>query len=130
MTETIVNKQRPVNLDLLSMRFPITAISSILHRITGVLLFLGVPFLLWLLSLSLKSNEGFNQAYAVIFDSFLGSFLFWAVLSSLAYHVVAGIRHLLMDMGIGETLAGGILGSQIILFLGVCLSIVLGVWIW
>ncbi|MGL1161857.1 succinate dehydrogenase, cytochrome b556 subunit, partial [Vibrio parahaemolyticus] len=44
-----VNKQRPVNLDLTTIRFPVTAIASILHRVSGVITFVAVGILLWLL---------------------------------------------------------------------------------
>jgi len=54
----------------------------------------------------------------------------WAVLSLLTYHIIAGIRHLLMDAGIGEELESGIAGSQIVIVLGVIFAAGLGVWIW
>ncbi|MGL5372028.1 MAG: succinate dehydrogenase, cytochrome b556 subunit, partial [Plesiomonas shigelloides] len=53
-----VNKQRPVNLDLKTISFPITAIASILHRVSGVITFIALGILLWLLSLSLSSEQG------------------------------------------------------------------------
>ncbi|MCO7223451.1 succinate dehydrogenase, cytochrome b556 subunit [Pleionea sp. CnH1-48] len=124
-----MKKQRPVNLNLLSIRFPVTAISSILHRISGVVLFIGVPVLLWLLGLSLESQTGFEKASAFISAGF-GKFLFWAILTALAYHIIAGIRHLLMDAGIGETLSGGMNGARAVLVLGVIAAVLLGVWLW
>lgn len=57
-----VKKQRPVNLDLKTIRFPVTAIASILHRVSGVITFVAVGILLWLLGTSLSSPEGFLQA--------------------------------------------------------------------
>ncbi len=65
-----VKKQRPVNLDLQTIRFPITAIASILHRVSGVITFIAVGILLWLLGTSLSSPEGFQQA-ADIMDGFI-----------------------------------------------------------
>ncbi len=56
-----VKKQRPVNLDLQTIRFPITAIASILHRVSGVITFVAVGILLWLLGTSLSSPEGFDK---------------------------------------------------------------------
>ena len=55
-------KQRPVNLDLRTIRFPVTAIASILHRVSGVITFVAVGILLWLLGVSLSSPEGFQTA--------------------------------------------------------------------
>jgi succinate dehydrogenase / fumarate reductase cytochrome b subunit len=124
-----VNKQRPVNLDLTTISFPVTAISSILHRITGVFLVIGIPILLWLLGASLESKQGFDEATNYIASGF-GKFLFWAILSSITYHIIAGVRHLLMDAGIGETLAGGSRGAIIVIGLGVVAAALLGVWLW
>ncbi len=124
-----MNKQRPKNLDLTTISFPVTAISSILHRITGVFLVIGIPVLLWLLGLSLGSQQGFNEAAQFIASAF-GKLLFWAILTSISFHIIAGIRHLLMDAGIGETLEGGMLGAKIVLVLGVLSAAGLGVWLW
>ncbi|WP_109763712.1 succinate dehydrogenase, cytochrome b556 subunit [Pleionea mediterranea] len=124
-----MNKQRPVNLDLTSMSFPVTAISSILHRITGVFLVIGIPVLLWMLGKSLASEQGFNEASSFVAAGF-GKLLFWAILSSIGFHIIAGLRHLLMDAGIGESLEGGMRGATIVLVLGVLLAIGLGVWLW
>lgn len=100
-------KQRPVNLDLQTIRFPITAIASILHRVSGVITFVAVGILLWLLGTSLSSPEGFLTA-ASIMDSFFVKFIMWGILTALAYHVVVGIRHLMMDFGyLDETLEAG-----------------------
>ena len=54
----------------------------------------------------------------------------WAALAGLAYHIVAGVRHLIMDFGVGETLEGGRLGAKIVLFVAVVLIILAGVWVW
>lgn len=48
----------------------------------------------------------------------------------LFYHILAGVRHLLMDAGIGETLEGGRFGSYAVIILGVVAAISIGVWIW
>ncbi len=54
----------------------------------------------------------------------------WAVLAGLIYHTLAGVKHLIMDMGIGETMAGGILGARIVIALSVVFILVAGIWIW
>ena len=56
--------------------------------------------------------------------------MIWGLLSALLYHLVAGVRHLIMDMGIGETLEGGKLGSKIVLVVSAIVIVLLGVWIW
>ncbi len=120
---------RPVNLDLTTLNFPITAIASILHRVSGVVLFLGSPVLLALLALSLNGEAGFSDALA-LFEHGLFTFVVWGILAALSYHFVAGIKHLFMDMGYGETLESGPLFAKISLVLAVTLMILAGVWIW
>ncbi|WP_177412174.1 succinate dehydrogenase, cytochrome b556 subunit [Pseudomonas cavernae] len=124
-----VNSQRPVNLDLRTIKLPVTAYTSILHRISGVILFLGIAVLLFALDKSLASEEGFEQVKACL-ASPLAKLVIWGLLSALLYHLVAGIRHLIMDMGIGETLEGGKLGSQIVLAVSAVLIVLAGVWVW
>jgi succinate dehydrogenase / fumarate reductase cytochrome b subunit len=124
-----VKDNRPVNLNLATFKWPITAISSILHRVSGVLLFLMVPFCFWALEKSLQSKAEFNHIQQ-IFNLPFFKFLVWSFLSLLSYHLIAGIRHLLMDAGVGESLKSGIIGSQMVLFLGGVFAIILGVWIW
>lgn len=120
---------RPVNLDLFSIRFPLPAITSILHRISGAFLFLVVAGLLYLLDLSLDSAAGFAAA-AELLAGLPARLLLWLVLTGLAYHLIAGCRHLLMDMGIGESLQGGVLGAYAVLLLSAVAAVGLGVWLW
>jgi len=124
-----VNSKRPVNLDLSKFSFPLPAITSILHRVTGVALFIGVAILLWLLDLSLSGEQGFSEAKD-IFQGFFVKLILWGLVSALLYHLVAGIKHLLMDLGIGETLEGGRRGAQITLVVAAVLIVLAGVWIW
>ncbi len=121
--------QRPVNLALQTMKFPITAITSITHRITGLLLFFLIPLSLWVLDNSLNSPEGFDYVMQLL-NSGWGQFFSWVFLSALLFHLVMGIRHLLMDFGLGETF----LGARITAWSGIVCSVILivlaGVWIW
>ncbi|MGE7959637.1 succinate dehydrogenase, cytochrome b556 subunit [Pseudomonas sp. NPDC089530] len=95
-----VNSQRPVNLDLRTIKLPVTAYTSILHRISGVILFVSLAIMLYALDKSLSSEEGFGQVKACL-TSPLAKLVIWGILSALLYHLVAGVRHLIMDMGIG-----------------------------
>ena len=94
-------KRRPVYLDLPRIRQPIPAVTSILHRISGALLFfIAVPFLLWGVQRSLVSPESYEAFLAFIARPIvkLGVLvLVWAYL----HHLFAGLRHVLMDMHIG-----------------------------
>lgn len=120
---------RPVNLDLGSLKFPMMAIVSILHRISGVIVFLLIPVLLFLLQTSLQSAAGFHQVTA-LFSCWLLRLVVWGFLVAIGYHIIAGIRHMLMDAGIGHSLVGGRRGAIIVFVLAALLTIVTGVWLW
>nr|WP_284676600.1 succinate dehydrogenase cytochrome b556 subunit [Vibrio sinus] len=122
-------KSRPVNLDLQTIHFPITAIASILHRISGVITFVAVGILLWLLSVSLSSPFGFLEAYHIV-NGFFVKFILWAILTALSYHVVGGIRHLLMDLGHFEELESGAKSAKVTFVVTVILSVLAGVLVW
>ena len=85
--------------------------------------------MLYALDKSLSSEEGFGQVKASV-TSPLAKLVIWGILSALLYHLVAGVRHLIMDMGIGETLEGGKLGSKIVIAVSVVVIVLAGVWIW
>lgn len=64
-------------------------------------------------------------------SSFIVKFIFWGILTALAYHIVGGIRHLMMDFGwLGETLQTGTRSAQISFGTTVVLSILAGVLVW
>ena len=87
--------QRPINLDISTMKLPITAYASISHRVSGVLLFASSILMVWALDASLESEESFDQL-AVLLSGSLVKVILWAVLVVLTYHALAGIRHLIM----------------------------------
>jgi succinate dehydrogenase subunit C (EC 1.3.5.1) len=124
-----VNKNRPVNLDLSTIKFPVTAIVSILHRVSGVVMLGGVIVLLYMLDMSLSSEKSYDELASLMALPW-AKLILWAVLSALAYHFVAGVRHLIMDLGVGESLEGGKLGAKISIFLSVVLIISAGFWVW
>ncbi|PHQ79381.1 MAG: succinate dehydrogenase, cytochrome b556 subunit [Coxiella sp. (in: Bacteria)] len=121
--------QRPVFLDMTKMRFPVTAIASILHRITGILLFLFVPLAIYLLGASLHSPQSFADMIQWIHRPGI-AFLIWLMLSATSYHLLAGIRHLLMDCGIAEQFKQAQITVYIVLLLTVACMVLLGVWLW
>lgn len=121
--------KRPVNLDIATIRLPITAYASISHRITGVLLVVASFLVLALFDLSLSGPEGFDRA-AELLQAPLARILAWGVLTAIIYHSLAGIKHLIMDFGIGETLEGGILGARIVFVLTALGAAATGVYLW
>lgn len=124
-----VNDKRPVNLDLTTIKFPVPALASISHRIAGVALFVAVPILLWMLDRSLASPESFAEMKELL-DTGLAKFVLWGILAAVAYHFVAGIKHLVMDWGIGETLEGGRRFAFASFIVAGVLMALAGVWVW
>ena len=101
MTES--QKPRPVFLNLAKIQMPVGALTSITHRITGVLLAFAIPFCIYLLDLSLQGPPGYDRVSAMLDGGLVKSaviVLTWA----LAHHMLAGIRHLLSDIDIGSQL--------------------------
>ncbi|CAI8270155.1 MAG: Succinate dehydrogenase cytochrome b556 subunit [SAR92 bacterium MED-G29] len=96
-----MDKKRPVNLDLGTIKLPITSYVSILHRVSGVIMFFTLAVFLWMLDTSLASEQSFNDL-AAMFANPICQFIIWGSLAALAYHAVAGIRHMIMDFGVGE----------------------------
>ncbi|MGQ4877622.1 succinate dehydrogenase, cytochrome b556 subunit [Billgrantia sp. LNSP4103-1] len=125
-----MNSKRPVNLDLTTIQFPLPALTSIAHRITGVILFVGLVFAFWALDKSLSSPEGFAAVRDALADNILAKLIAWGLLAALAFHFVAGIKHMLMDAGYGVTLEGGHKKAQATVVISAVLIILAGVWVW
>ena len=124
-----MNDKRPVNLDIGTISLPVTAYTSILHRVSGVVLFFATGILLWMLDASLASQESFDSLKSILTSPF-AKLVLWGILAALVYHLIAGIRHLFMDFGIGETLEGGVLGAKIVIGFAALSIIIVGAWIW
>ena len=108
---------------------PVTAVASILHRITGVVLFAGVFYLCWLLDLALGSAAGFQRAVAVV-DGWSGKFALWLVFVSLAFHLFAGLRHLLADFHVGDSLQAARYGTWAVFALTALAALFGAAWLW
>ncbi|MCE2998597.1 MAG: succinate dehydrogenase, cytochrome b556 subunit [Betaproteobacteria bacterium] len=126
---SIMAKSRPKHLNLLQIRLPVPGIVSILHRISGAILFLLLPLLLWLLQASLQSAESFARFQSLMAHPLaklvlLG--LFWGY----AHHLLAGLRHLLLDLHIGTELETARASSMVVLAGGIVLTLALGLQIW
>ncbi|MGI2036800.1 succinate dehydrogenase cytochrome b556 subunit [Shewanella frigidimarina] len=129
LSEQNVKKQRPVHLDLQTISFPATAIASILHRISGVIMLFAIGILLWLLNSTLTSADGFASVQS-LFDGFVMKFIIWGILTALGYHLLGGIRHLIMDAGHWEELVSGVSSAKATFVLAVVFSIIAGIWVW
>lgn len=124
-----MKKIRPVNLDLSTIKMHPAANASILHRVSGVIMVFAIGILLLTLSTSLSSAEGFAQIQGYL-DGFFFKFIIFGCLSALTYHVLAGIRHMLMDLGHFEELASGNASAKATIAIWLALSAVIGVWLW
>jgi succinate dehydrogenase / fumarate reductase, cytochrome b subunit len=120
---------RPKHLNLMQIRLPLPAFVSILHRVSGAVLFLMLPLLLCLLAASLESPRSFSEfkswvAHPLMKLILLG--LLWAYL----HHFCAGIRHLAMDMHWGLELASARATSWAVFGVSILLTLVIGGLLW
>lgn len=124
-----MKKERPVNLDLTTIKMHPAANASILHRISGVIMIFAVGILLWTLSLSLSSAEGFAQVKSLL-DGIFFKLIVIGIISALIYHVLGGIRHLMMDLGHFEELPSGNATAKLVIVLWIVLTVLVGVKLW
>lgn len=120
------NRPRPKNLDLTTIRLPLAGKVSILHRVSGVGLFLFLPLLLWIFQCSLTSSEtydGFKDLAASPLAKLILAGLIWAYL----HHFCAGIRFLLLDLHIGLEKEAAVKTSAAVLVVSIALTILI-VW--
>ena len=97
------SRSRPVFLNLAQITLPVGAITSILHRLSGVLLATGVPALLYLLQRSLDDEANSADTTALLRHPLVKIFLI-ALAWALAHHMLAGVRHMLTDIDVGSSL--------------------------
>lgn len=123
-----MKSNRPINLPLsqvISVNSSAMARASILHRISGIILFLLIPVMLWLLQTSLYSPLRF----AAVFDNVVLRFIAWVFVSATAYHFVMGIKHLLADMGYSEELKSGRTASIVSFVIAAILIVLAFIWV-
>ncbi|MCB1966550.1 MAG: succinate dehydrogenase, cytochrome b556 subunit [Candidatus Accumulibacter sp.] len=126
MAEMAIKKKRPKNLDLPTIRLPLPGILSIIHRISGAVLFLLLPFLLWLFESSLESAETFASFRGVV-DNALVKIILLGLIWFYMHHFCAGIRYLLLDLHIGVDLKSALLSSKIVFGVSIALTLIVGV---
>ena len=119
-------QERPVYLDLTKIRLPMSAFSSITHRLSGMyIFFITLPLILYVIDQSLSSRSSFDKlANDIVSISFFSFFLFISI-SIFWYHILTGVRHLIMDFfHIGESLNGSYYSSIFTLVIWLLTSIV------
>ena len=125
-----MSDKRPVNLDLGTFKHPLVSVISISHRISGVVLFVGLVFLFNLFDMSLEGELGFASAQALLQENFLAQFVTWGLLTALGFHFSAGVKHLAMDFGHGEELESANNAAKFVIGSTVVLAVLAGVWVW
>jgi succinate dehydrogenase / fumarate reductase cytochrome b subunit len=123
-------KSRPVYLNLVAIRLPVPGIVSILHRVSGAVLFLfALPVLLWAVQASLASAESFAGLKAILahpLAKLVTIGFVWAYL----HHFCAGIRYLLIDVHVGDDLAPARRSSVTVLVVSLLLTLIVAVRLW
>jgi succinate dehydrogenase / fumarate reductase cytochrome b subunit len=123
-------KPRPVYLDLFAIRMPLPAFVSILHRVSGALLFLaGIPLMLWMVQRALASPEAWAQMRDTLSHPF-AKLVLLALAWAYFHHFIAGIRHLVMDLHIGMDLKAARMSSAVTLVLALILTLGVAVKLW
>lgn len=123
-------QERPVYLNLIQFKFPITAIISILHRISGVILLFVIPFFLSQLDTLLHYSQHLSGVRDTLLNRPEKKIILLCALIIFAYHFFAGLRHVIMDMGFGESKRAASISSYIVFALTVIAAIVMGISIW
>lgn len=119
-------KQRPKYLNLAEIRLPLPGFVSILHRVSGALLFLGLPILIYLFSSSLDSADSFAEFSAVVAHP-LVKLILLGLLWGYLHHFCAGIRYLFLDLDKGLDLPAARASAKAVLAVSLPLTLILGV---
>lgn len=125
-----MSDNRPVNLDLGTVSFPITAIASILHRICAIISWVGLGFLLMSLCYVLSSPKDYYALADTLNNNFIAQFVAWGLLTAFGYYCAGTVKHLIQDFGFFEDFAAGKCISWAAIVVGIVLSVLAGVLLW
>ena len=115
--------------DTIRFNLSLVPMVSITHRVSGMLLFGGVAFALFLLDMAMTSEAGFDEAKLLLQQTFPKG-LMLLLLATLMFHVFVGLKHLLVDLHIGDTVTASRLGSRLVLLLTAARVIILYLKLW
>jgi succinate dehydrogenase / fumarate reductase cytochrome b subunit len=124
----MMNKKRPKHLALHKIKLPLPGFVSILHRVSGLLLFFFLPLLLWMLQASIRSIETYTQLVEILqhpFSKLLVLGLLWAFF----HHFCAGLRYLALDLHMLSGLAQARASSKWVLGISLLLTVLTGGWL-
>lgn len=122
-------RPRPKYLNLFQIRLPVAGLISILHRVSGAALFLFIPFLLTMFELSLESPQTFLR-FKLVFSHWAIKLVMIGLIWAYLHHLLAGIRHLALDLHYGTELAAARASSWVVLAGGIILTVAVGAMIW
>lgn len=120
-------KSKHIYLNLFLIDFPFTAITSIIHRISGLMLFLVIPFCLYFFKLSIESESAFETTKIIISQFHIKTIIYIVYLMFL-YHLINGIKHMIMDFGFFESKEGSrklSIASTVLVFIIYILSLII-----
>jgi succinate dehydrogenase / fumarate reductase, cytochrome b subunit len=121
-------KPRPMYLNLVQIRLPLPGILSIMHRISGAVLFLCLPAFLWLLDRSLDTEVGYDFVREVVLANWMVKVVLAGLLWGFMHHFCAGIRYLFLDMHMGIDLKSARKSAAVVYFVSIPLTLV-AVWL-
>lgn len=124
-----MSKGRPQYLDLFKIRLPVPGLVSILHRISGLGLFLFLPLLLWLFQSSLTSPDSYVR-YRAVFANPMVKLILIGLLWAFLHHLAAGLRFLALDLHCGTELPTARATSWLVLVTAIVLTAILGALLW
>ena len=121
-------KKRPKHLALHKIKLPLPGLVSILHRVSGIFLFLSLPLLLWMLYASLRSIETYTRLVEILLHP-LSKLVLLGLIWAYLHHFCAGIRYLALDLHLGSSLAQARASSWWVLGVSLLLTVLTGVWL-
>jgi succinate dehydrogenase / fumarate reductase cytochrome b subunit len=124
----MMNKNRPKHLALHKINLPLPAFVSILHRASGILLFIFLPLLLWMLQASMRSIETYTQLTQILQQP-LSKLVLLGLLWAFFHHFCAGIRFLALDLHFGSSLAQARASSKWVIGISLLLTVLSGGWL-
>jgi succinate dehydrogenase / fumarate reductase cytochrome b subunit len=122
-------QKRPKFLNLLHIHLPVTGVTSFAHRVSGAFMIVAIPALIYLFDLSLRDATGFADAQSLL-DSFIGKLVCSVLIWSLAHHILAGIRFLLLDIDVGDQLTVAKASAWLVNVAGIIVFVFLAIKIW
>ena len=129
MPDLTVKRRRPLWYNLSPLSLPVPGLSSIFHRISGFVLFLGLIGFLYLLDLSLASESGYAKA-AETLSKPIWKLLAIASIWALLHHMCAGIRHLFLDIDVGVSLQAARRSAYAVFIVSLAMAVSIAVRIW